>query len=326
MVWKNFKKNYYSHANFVLGRNSTTYAKGRILAKRSIPRQNLRVTARTQAQSNSKFKKTIKASLLLNPYGRVARTLKSSDHKPARLTAALIEKKQPAVTSTMGQNYLYKTQSPKQNSRKLRARISAVRKMRRKSQIWQKGQLPSKELSGRWTFHQLVQSKRGRGYLAAAKCLFNVRYYPPQTYPQFRSRWTQKFVNTLILDGRQRTVDNLIVAVLRRTKVITGLSPVVTFFYAIEQARTPVWAYRMTQRRVPQSFTKVMPWWKQYMLVFFWLKEIVKTRTQKVSAKTKLFCELLLVFRDQPSALRRKRASTHSIAIEARLQGNFRWK
>ena len=141
--------------------------------------------------------------------------------------------------------------------------------------------------------------------------------------PKFHDRLVAKFVNSLMLDGKKSTAENIVYGAFDLVKERTGDEPVEVFKKAIENIRPVV---EVKSRRVGGSTyqvpVEVRPE-RRNALAMRWLVNFARGRGEK-TMQERLAAEFLDAASNRGASVK-KREDTHRMAEANKAFAHYRW-
>ncbi|RLB68194.1 MAG: 30S ribosomal protein S7 [Deltaproteobacteria bacterium] len=141
--------------------------------------------------------------------------------------------------------------------------------------------------------------------------------------PKFHDRLVAKFVNSLMLDGKKSTAENIVYGAFDLIKERTGDEPVEVFKKAIENIRPVV---EVKSRRVGGSTyqvpVEVRPE-RRNALAMRWLVNFARGRGEK-TMQERLAAEFLDAASNRGASVK-KREDTHRMAEANKAFAHYRW-
>ena len=141
--------------------------------------------------------------------------------------------------------------------------------------------------------------------------------------PKFHDRLVAKFVNSLMLDGKKSTAENIVYGAFDLIKERTGDEPVEVFKKAIENIRPVV---EVKSRRVGGSTYQVpveVRSERRNALAMRWLVNFARGRGEK-TMQERLAAEFLDAASNRGASVK-KREDTHRMAEANKAFAHYRW-
>ena len=141
--------------------------------------------------------------------------------------------------------------------------------------------------------------------------------------PKFHDRLVAKFVNSLMLDGKKSTAENIVYGAFDLIKKRTGDAPVEVFKKAIENIRPVV---EVKSRRVGGSTYQVpveVRSERRNALAMRWLVSFARGRGEK-TMQERLAAEFLDAASNRGASVK-KREDTHRMAEANKAFAHYRW-
>jgi small subunit ribosomal protein S7 len=141
--------------------------------------------------------------------------------------------------------------------------------------------------------------------------------------PKYHDRLVAKFVNSLMLDGKKSTAENIVYGAFDLIKERTGGEPVEVFKKALENIRPTV---EVKSRRVGGSTYQVpveVRAERRNALAMRWLVNYARGRSEK-TMRERLAAEFMDAAGNRGAAVK-KREDTHRMAEANKAFAHYRW-